>query len=53
VCSVEAKKKDRFYTVFLEVLVGPVRLELTTKGFRFVWLSPLAGLCLHHIHHCT
>ena len=30
-------------------LVGPPGLEPGTKGFRFVWLSPLPGLCLHHI----
>jgi len=28
--------------------VGPPGLEPGTKGFGFVWLSPLPGLCLHH-----
>ena len=30
-------------------LVGRVGLEPTTKGFRFVQLSLLPGLCLRHI----
>lgn len=29
-------------------LVGRVGLEPTTKGFPFVQLSLLRGLCLHH-----
>jgi hypothetical protein len=30
------------------LLVGPPGLEPGTKGFRFVQLSLLPGLCLHH-----
>ena len=32
----------------LSILVGPPGLEPGTKGFRFVQLSLLPGLCLHH-----
>jgi len=53
VCSAKIKKEDCFYTVLISILVGPVGLEPTTKGFWFVWLSSLPGLCLHHIHCCT
>ena len=30
-------------------MVGPPGLEPGTKGFNFMWFSPLIGLCLHHI----
>ena len=32
----------------LEKMVGREWFEHSTKGFRFAWLSPLPGLCLHH-----
>jgi len=30
-------------------LVGRQGFEPRTKGFRLVWVSPLSGLCLHHM----
>jgi len=33
----------------LVFLVGRQGLEPRTKGFRLVWVSPLSGLCLHHM----
>jgi len=44
---VPKQKKRTAFTQSSSSLVGRDRLELSTKGFRFVWLSPLPGLCLH------
>ncbi len=41
------QKKRTAFTQSSSSLVGRVGLEPTTKGFRFAWLSPLPGLCLH------
>jgi hypothetical protein len=41
------KATDRNQWLF-SLLVGPPGLEPGTKGFRFVQLSLLPGLCLHH-----
>ncbi len=37
------------FTLVALLLVGPRGLEPRTKGFRFVLLSQLPGLCLHHM----
>ncbi len=46
--STQSKKKPLTEISGFSILVGPPGLEPGTKGFRFVQLSLLPGLCLHH-----